>query len=221
MRRQTGKPSGKRAASVSGRHDALYLIDCKNGKKVASFFEMHHFSARRSRMAPFAPRGGGKREEDTGAGTALPASSPGVLSRAVARRRGLGMAYPVAAGAGNAGRREAKQKGRNGKTRRRGGKCRKCGKRGKPGTSKRRRRKPLRRAVFRYLSGLPCCRRAATPQAAPRTAAPHPISSSASACSFPRHSQQKQACPPVAGHAMPACICRNSVLPSASPDGRG
>ncbi len=36
-------------------------------------------------------------------GTALPASPPGVLARAVARRRGLGMAYPVAARAGSAG----------------------------------------------------------------------------------------------------------------------
>ena len=38
--------SGKRAASVSGRHDALYLIDCKNGKKVASFFRDATFSRR-------------------------------------------------------------------------------------------------------------------------------------------------------------------------------
>ncbi len=36
------------------------------------------------------------------------------------------------------------------------------GKRGKPGTRKRRRGKPLRRAVFRYMSGLPRCRRAGT-----------------------------------------------------------
>lgn len=79
--------SGKRAASVSGRHDALYLIDCKNGKKVASFFDMQPFSARRSRMAPFAPRGGGFIGFHTGPVSQTPAPvSRRRAGRATARR---------------------------------------------------------------------------------------------------------------------------------------
>ena len=56
---------------------------------------------------------------------------------------------------GTAGRWETPGGGKCGEVGKRG----KSGERGKPETSKRRREKPLRRAVFRYMSGLPCCRR--------------------------------------------------------------
>ena len=62
--------------------------------------------------------------------------------------------------------------------------------------------KPLRRAVFRYLSGMPCCRRTGTAVPASRRV-----------CSPARL--------PAAGDGLPRCRGAGTAVPASSPGGKG